>query len=258
MNITVITPSYNQGHFIGQTIESVISQQFNGILEYLVIDGGSADSTLEILHWHRDRLKWVSEPDRGLADAVNKGVALAEGEIIGWINSDDLYLPGALEAVSAYFAEHPECGWLFGKCRIIDSAGMERWRWITRYKNLGLKFYSRRKLLRENFISQPAVFFRKDLFDRAGGLDISLRYAMDYDLWLRFSALGDPGFIDRELSAFRRHGASKSETGTRDQFLEQYRVALNHSPACSDRLIHRFNIMKIIFAYRFLGLFFRF
>lgn len=258
MNITVITPSYNQGHFIGQTIKSVISQQFDGILEYLVIDGGSADNTLEILHRHRDRLKWVSEPDRGLADAVNKGVGLASGEIIGWINSDDLYLPGTLETVADYFHRHPECGWVFGKCRIIDSGGAERWKWITKYKNLGLKAYARRKLLRENFISQPAVFFRKDWFERAGGLDITLKYAMDYDLWLRFSNLGEPGYIDRELSAFRRHGSSKSETGTRDQFLEQYQVSLRYNPANSDRLIHRFNIFKIIFSYRILGLFTRF
>ncbi len=255
--ISVITPSYNQGHFIGLTLASVSGQGISDI-EHVVIDGGSTDETLRVLRDHGHRVKWTSGPDKGLADAVNKGVSLASGDIIGWINSDDLYLPGALDAVERFFAGNPEVQWVFGKCIIIDSRGNERWRWITKYKNLGLRKYSYRKLLRENFISQPAVFFRKDLFDRAGGLDISLKYAMDYDLWLRFGRLSAPGFIDRELSAFRRHGSSKSETGTRDQFREQFAVSLRYDPRGSDRLIHRFNILKIVWSYRLIGLFSRF
>lgn len=256
-NISIITPSYNQAAFIEETIRTVLGQDVAG-MEYIVVDGGSADETLEILRANEGRLRWVSERDKGLADAVNKGVGMASGELIGWLNSDDLYLPGTLQAVTEYFQAHPECRWLFGKCKIINSTGKERWKWITRYKNLGLKSFSYHKLLRENFISQPAVFFRKDLFEKAGKLDLNLRYAMDYDLWLRFARIAPPGFINRELSAFRRHGRSKSETGFRDQFYEQYEVAKRYGPSLADRLIHRFNISKIILSYRILGLFARF
>ncbi|MBW6459755.1 MAG: glycosyltransferase [Bacteroidales bacterium] len=257
MKLSVITPSYNQGAFIEQTVRIVLDQGLEG-LEYIVVDGGSADETLEILRRYEGQLIWSSGRDKGLADAVNKGIGMATGEIIGWLNSDDLYLPGTLQAVADYFQEHPECRWLFGKCRIINSDGQEKWKWITRYKNLGLKRFTYHKLLRENFISQPAVFFRKDLFEEAGALDLSLKYAMDYDLWLRFAGIAQPGFIDRELSAFRRHGSSKSETGFMDQFFEQYEVAKRYDPSLSDRLIHRFNISKIILSYRILGLFSRF
>jgi glycosyltransferase involved in cell wall biosynthesis len=256
-NISIITPSFNQAAFIEETIRTVLDQATAG-LEYIVTDGGSTDETTAILARYEGRLRWFSERDKGLADAVNKGVGMANGELIGWLNSDDLYLPGTLQAVADYFQEHPECRWLFGKCKIINSSGMERWKWITRYKNLGLKSFSWHKLLRENFISQPAVFFRKDLFEEVGGLDLSLKYAMDYDLWLRFARIARPGYIDRELSAFRRHGRSKSETGFRDQFFEQYEVAKRYGPSLSDRSIHRFNISKIILSYRILGLFSRF
>jgi len=257
MKISVITPSYNQGAFIEQTIRSVLDQGIEG-LEYIIIDGGSTDGTLDILRRYKGRIKWISEPDEGQADAVNKGIGVATGEIIGWLNSDDLYLPGALQAVIDYFRDHQECRWLYSRCRIIDSSGRERWKWITRYKNARLKKFSVEKLLRENFISQPAVFFRKELFEKAGHLDLSLKYAMDYDLWLRFTRISPAGVINHELASFRRHGSSKSETGFRGQFFEQYAVARKYNPSFFDRALHRFNIFKIITSYRILGWFSRF
>ncbi|MFA4864766.1 MAG: hypothetical protein WC605_13470, partial [Bacteroidales bacterium] len=132
------------------------------------------------------------------------------------------------------------------------------WKWITRYKNARLKKFSVEKLLRENFISQPAVFFRKELFEKAGHLDLSLKYAMDYDLWLRFTRISPAGVINHELASFRRHGSSKSETGFRGQFFEQYAVARKYNPSFFDRALHRFNIFKIITSYRILGWFSRF
>jgi GT2 family glycosyltransferase len=183
---------------------------------------------------------------------------MATGEIIGWLNSDDLYLPGALKAVTDYFRDHPECSWVYGRCRIVDSNGKERWKWITRYKNARLKKFTYAKLLRENFISQPAVFFRKDLFEKAGSLNLDLHYAMDYDLWLRFGQISPAGVINLDLSSFRRHGTSKSETGFRDQFYEQYAVAKKYGPSVFNRAAHRFNIFKIITSYRLISLFFRF
>ncbi|NTV84578.1 MAG: glycosyltransferase [Bacteroidales bacterium] len=223
--ISIITPSFNQAAFLKETINSILNQEVSLEKEHIIVDGGSTDGSLEFLQTLDDRIRWISEPDRGQADAVNKGVQMATGEIIGWLNSDDLYLQGALQAVADHFRDHPECRWAYGRCRIIDSSGKERWQWITRYKNARLKKFTMDKLLRENFISQPAVFFRKELFDEAGRLNLDLHYAMDYDLWLRFAKISPAGVIDRDLSSFRRHGSSKSD----------YRITLRPSYCFSTR-----------------------
>jgi len=256
--ISIITPSYNQVNFLKETVESVSSQLVDLESEHIIIDGGSTDGSVDFLKSTGNKVTWISEKDKGQADAVNKGIRLATGDIIGWLNSDDLYLPGALQAVADHFRDHPGCRWAYGRCIIIDTAGRERWKWITRYKNARLKHYTFEKLLRENFISQPAVFFRKDIFEEAGLLDLNLHYAMDYDLWLRFGKIAPAGVINKDLAGFRRHGASKSETGFRDQFFEQYAVARKYGPSFFNRAAHRFNIFKIITSYRLIGLFFRF
>jgi glycosyltransferase involved in cell wall biosynthesis len=256
--ISIITPSFNQVSFLKETIASIQSQEVNLEVEHIIVDGGSTDGSVEYLKTLGGKVVWFSGKDKGQADAVNKGIRMATGEIIGWLNSDDLYLPGTLQAVADHFMQHPECRWLYGRCRIIDKSGKERWKWITGYKNARLKKFTYSKLLRENFISQPAVFFRKDLFEEAGPLNLELHYAMDYDLWLRFARSTPAGVINRNLSSFRRHGTSKSETGFRDQFFEQYAVALKYGPSFFNRAAHRFNIFKIITSYRIIGLFKRF
>jgi glycosyltransferase involved in cell wall biosynthesis len=258
MKISIITPSFNQVSFLKETISSIQNQEVNFEVEHIIVDGGSTDGSVEYLKTMGGQVVWCSGKDKGQADAVNKGIRMATGNIIGWLNSDDLYLPGTLQAVADYFGQHPECHWLYGRCRIIDKSGKERWKWITGYKNARLKKFTYSKLLRENFISQPAVFFHKDLFEEAGPLNLDLHYAMDYDLWLRFARITPAGVINRNLSSFRRHGTSKSETGFRDQFLEQYAVALKYGPSFFNRAAHRFNIFKIITSYRIIGLFSRF
>ena len=260
MKISIITPSFNQFNFLKETVESIHSQNIDTdiVIEHVIVDGGSTDGTVEYLKALDDKVVWLSEKDKGQADAVNKGIRMATGEIIGWLNSDDLYLPGALHTVAEYFEQNPDCSWVYGRCRIIDKDGTERWKWITRYKNARLRKFTMDKLLRENFISQPAVFFRKELFAEAGPLDLTLHYAMDYDLWLRFARLAVPGVLHKDLASFRRHGSSKSETGYRDQFYEQYAVAKRYSPSFFNRVVHRFNIFKIITSYRIIGLFSRF
>jgi glycosyltransferase involved in cell wall biosynthesis len=248
MKISVITPSYNQGAFIEQTIRSVLDQGIEG-LEYIIIDGGSTDGTLDILRRYEGRIKWISEPDEGLADAVNKGIGMATGEIIGWLNSDDLYLENSLSTIKDYFIRQQDCQWLYGKCKIIDRNGKEIWKPITWYKNQFLKNYNYRKLFRENYISQPAVFFRKSFFEKVGPIRTDLKYAMDYNLWLRFGNKSPAHYVDQYLSLFRRHSESKSVNEFKSQFLEQYQVAIEQKPEFIDRFIHLINVYKIMFVY---------
>jgi glycosyltransferase involved in cell wall biosynthesis len=250
MKISIVIPSYNQAGFISLTLESILNQQFEGEMEVIVMDGGSTDQTTDILKGYGDRIRWTSEKDRGQADAVNKGVEKATGDLVGWLNSDDLYLPGTLKAVEEHCRKNPESGWYFGKCRIIDAEGDEIWRWVTRYKNFRLNMHSYNNLISENYISQPAVFFKKELFIKAGKLDLSLHYAMDYDLWLRFEKLSRGVYINRYLSSFRRHGDSKSETDFTSQFREQFEVAKRYGPNRFQRARHQFNIYKVILAYK--------
>lgn len=257
MKVSVITPSFNQGHYIEATIRSILSQEFEGDLEYIVVDGGSTDGTVSVLRSFGDRIRWVSEPDNGLADAVNKGLGMATGEIIGWLNSDDLYLPGAIDRAVRHFDASPACRWLYGKCRIIGPDGREIYRNVTRYKNLLLRKFSVDRLLTENYISQPAVFFRRALIEEAGLLRTDLKFAMDYDLWLRFGRICEAGVIPHYLSEFRRHPGSLSETFTGKQFDEQYRVAKTHGASPLQLAIHRFNNVKIVLGYKALSLFSR-
>jgi glycosyltransferase involved in cell wall biosynthesis len=196
------------------------------------------------------RVRWISEPDHGQSDAINRGLRQASGDIIGWLNSDDLYVPGALYAVARAFAD-PQTQWVIGRCEIIDEAGQPIRSAITRYKNRSLYRYSYGKLLRENFIAQPAVFWRREFGDQIGPLDESLHYTMDYDLWLRMGRVSRPVILDRALSQFRIHSQSKSGAVNREQFDEGYRVAcryLEKDPI--NRWLHRLNVEKIVWAYR--------
>lgn len=222
--ISIVTPSFNQAEFIERTILSVIYQKTGCETEYLVMDGGSTDGTLDILEKYRSYLQLTSEPDSGMSDALNKGFAAATGDILGWLNSDDLYTPGALGKVIHYFDQNPDCQWLYGQCVMVDESDKEVRRWITAYKNRKMKEYSYRRLLVENYISQPAVFFRKTALEQTGLLDTSLKTAMDYDLWLRMARLGPPGIINETLACFRVHSTSISALNYRRQFQEQYGI----------------------------------
>lgn len=249
MLVTIITPSLNHGKYIEQTIQSVLDQVTVHEIEYLLIDGGSSDGTLEILKKYEGRAKWQSEPDNGQSDAINKGIAMANGEIIGWLNSDDLYLPGTIQRVGDYFANNPEIQWAFGKCKIIDNLNFETRKWITSYKNGFLGHFNYNTLLLENYLSQPAVFFRKDIIDKIGLLRTDLSLAMDYDLWIRLTKHSMPGYIDKNLAAFRIHAQSLSSLNYRKQFQEQYQIHKIHDSRWYLLLLHRINIYKNIAAY---------
>lgn len=226
--ISIITPSFNQGRFIGETIDSVLGQGYPD-LEYLVLDGGSTDETLDVLSSYGERLRWWSEPDRGQSHAINKGLARATGEVVAFLNSDDRYCPGALLAVGQRFARDPRIGWLTGKCRIVDAAGQPARGAITRYKNLWLALRSGPALRVVNYISQPATFWRRELWARVGPLDEGLHYTMDYDYWLRLGAAAPMGFVNSYLAEFRVHQASKSGTGAARQFAEELATARRYT-----------------------------
>ena len=218
-------------------------------IELIVMDGGSTDGTLDILKKYEDKLKWISQPDAGQADAVNKGIGMATGDIVGWLNSDDIYMPGALQSVINAFDQHSENQWLYGNCNMIDENGREVRQWITNYKNFSSRKFKYNRLLTENFISQPAVFFRKKSFLEAGKLDTSLHFAMDYDLWLKMAKLSSPIIVNRYLASFRLHGLSKSVTNHRKLFSEQYDVHQRHDQGEIMLFLHRLKIASILFVY---------
>lgn len=252
MRLSIITPTLNQGALLQRTARSILDQDGAFDLEWIVVDGGSTDQTLDFLRSLEDeRVRFVSEPDGGQSNAINKGLSMAGGDIVAWLNSDDLYAQGALGAVAEAFASHPAAQWLVGRCDIIDADDREIRRAVTRYKNRKLSHYNYRKLLRENFISQPAVFWRRRFGEQIGPLDESLHYTMDYDLWLRMGRASPPLMLDLLLAHFRFHPASKSGQVNRRQFDEGYEVALRHVHGDrTSQWAHRLNVEKIVWAYR--------
>jgi glycosyltransferase involved in cell wall biosynthesis len=218
--ISIVTPSYNQGEFLEQTLRSVIEQGYPN-LDYRVIDGGSTDGSVEIIRRYADRLSaWVSEPDAGQADAINKGFARSTGEIMGWLNSDDLYMPDTLHIVGEIFAHFPQVAWISGLTIIINADGKITWRprlrrmpTLPKFRGLIRRgWYHGRRL---GFIQQEGTFWRRSLWDQAGGyLDVDRRYSMDFDLWRRFADHADLATVDATLAAFRQHGGQKTRDMT--------------------------------------------
>ncbi len=255
MKITIITPAYNQGKYIERTIHSVLEQNGDFELEYLVIDGGSTDNTIEILKKYSDRLQWVSEKDRGQSHAVNKGFLKATGDIVGWLNSDDVYENGALQKVVSVFKGSSDCQWVVGKCRIINEDGREIRRNITRYKDKWIDRYRYERLLAEDFISQPSVWFRRSFLDEVGLLDESLHYTMDYDLWLRMGKKAAPFIIDDYLSSFRYYSDSKTGRELEASLKEVKELCHRHANGRKDILCRSWLYRwKIRLGYRLLNL----
>jgi glycosyltransferase involved in cell wall biosynthesis len=266
MRITVVTPTLDRRDYLARTGASVLSQAADGghpdaafDLEWVVVDGGSTDGSVG---WLADlaaadpRVRYVSGPDGGQSDAINKGLAMAAGDVVAWLNADDLYAPGALSAVAAAFAAAPAAQWLVGRYDVIDAADRPIRHGIVRYKRRRLDRCGtsgfRRAILRQNLVPQPAVFWRRDFGRRVGPLDESLHWTMDYDLWLRMAAVSPPLISDRLLARFRHHAASKSGAFDRRQFDEGYAVARRHAGSGDQvsLLAHRLNVEKIVWAYR--------
>jgi len=249
--ITVITPSFNQGDYIEQTINSVLSQNYPD-LEYIVMDGGSTDKTPEILKKYDGRLLRISEKDRGQSHALNKGLRLATGDIIAFLNSDDLYEPGSLLKVGKFFTTYPDANWLTGKCRTIDLRGNEIRKAITLYKNAWLRLRSYGVLSVLNYISQPATFWSRRVTKRIGGFDESLRYAMDYDYWLRVGGRFKLWVLNDYLACFRVHPGSKAGSSAHAQFDAEFQIAKRYITSPILVGLHTAHIALTVRIYRML------
>jgi hypothetical protein len=221
--VSVVMPSYNHARYLRSAIESVLSQGYAD-LELIVIDGGSRDDSVEILKSYGDRLRFVSERDRGQADAINRGFALATGDVLCWLNSDDMFMPGTVPRVVRAFEAHPHVDFVYGRGwdidesgRIIDEAGV-------------LTFDLWRLIHQRNFIHQPSCFFRRSLIERVGPIDESLHYVMDWELWIRFAAY--PGlYVDEFWSYNRVHRENKTQSGQFRRWAEIRRMVARYTDA---------------------------
>ena len=224
--MTIITPCLNAADTIEEALESVRSQDYPGV-EHLVVDGGSTDGTLDVLE-RAEGIRYVTGSDSGRPDAVNKGIAMASGEVIGFLNADDRYEPGALRAVGKALAARREAMWATGYCRIVDGEGREIRRAITTYKNALLRHWSFPLYLTQNFVSDPATFVRRAALEEAGPLDSRYRISHDYDIWLRVGRRHDPVVLERYLSSFRMAEGTMSMADFERQFREHAEVARRH------------------------------
>ncbi|MFO0886578.1 MAG: glycosyltransferase family 2 protein [Pirellulales bacterium] len=205
MKLSVITPSYNQAAYLAATLDSVHSQNYPD-LEHWVIDGGSTDGSVAILEDYQQRglIRYISEPDKGQSDALNKGLARCTGDVICWLNSDDVYAAGTLEFVANFFKENPAESLLTGDCAYMDQAGG----FISQESGAGA---NRESIIRAQcVVYQPSTFFRRSLIESAGGVDTTMHYAMDYDLWLRLTRFARFSYAPINFSFIRSHSECKS------------------------------------------------
>jgi glycosyltransferase involved in cell wall biosynthesis len=202
--VSIITPSFNQAQFLEESIRSVLEQDYPNI-EYIIVDGGSKDNSVEIIKKYEDRLAWwVSEKDKGHADALNKGFSRATGEILAWLNSDDIYFPHAVSEAVAVLKSLPEVGMVYGDADLIDDSGVT----VGQFSS---KQTSYRQMLRGSVhIPQATTFFRADLWRQVGPLDLSLFYSFDYDLWVRLAKVSQLLYVPKRWAKFRIHGAGKT------------------------------------------------
>jgi glycosyltransferase involved in cell wall biosynthesis len=248
--VSIVTPSFNQGRFIEETIRSVADQDYPRV-EHIVVDGCSTDETIEILGRY-PHLRWVSEPDEGQADALNKGFAMAEGEIFAWLNADDLYLAGAI-STAVHALRESGADLVHGGWRQID----ERGNTIRDVEPVPFDF--RRQLEERNAVAQPGAFFTRTAFEAVGGLDARFRYAMDYELWLKLGKRFRVRHVDRVLAAYRYHPESKTVAEPAGFSPETIRASRRHggrffSPMYVDWYLprHRPFLYRLVVALRLL------
>jgi glycosyltransferase involved in cell wall biosynthesis len=227
LSFSIVTPTLNAERYMDECLRSVREQAMADI-EHLVIDGGSTDRTLEIAQ--RSGATWISRPGLRQAAAINLGFSTARGDIVAWLNADDCYMPGALRKVAEHLSSHPEADVVIGDCEVIGERG-ERLRVLSPGK------YDFRRLLRMgNSIAQPAVFFRKTVFDKVGFLDENLEFGMDYELWLRLARVR-VDYLPQVLAAFRWHPESKTARNTEGNWRELLAIVRRHGGGWTPQLV---------------------
>ena len=250
--VSLVMPSLDQARFLGQALHSVLTQEGDFDLDCIVMDGGSTDGSLSVLDELGDAIRYVSGPDSGQSSALNKGFALARGDIFGWLNSDDLMAPGALQRVVGVFEREPEVQFLYGKVLIVDDRGRVTRRAITAYKNLRMRRFRYGSLLTENWISQMGVFWRRAAHEEVGPFREDLHLTMDYDFWLRLAERWPGRFVDEYLAAFRWYATTKTGRRSSEMQRESVCVATAHAAGAYPGRIamHRVNAARTILAYR--------
>jgi glycosyltransferase involved in cell wall biosynthesis len=215
--VSIITPSYNQAAYLEQTIQSVLGQDYPRI-EYIVIDGGSTDSSVEIIKKYQDRLAyWVSETDSGQAEAINKGFARAKGDVIGWINSDDYYMLNTVSVAVRCFEQNPDVVMVYGDMLAVDGNGQTIN--VLRYKQLSLQ-----DLLCFQIIGQSSVFFRRSTLEKTGLLEFTFHFMLDHHLWIRLAGQGKILHVPQIWSAARYHSQAKNRARAAEFGREAFRV----------------------------------
>lgn len=222
--ISVITVTLNAERFLADCLTSVASQG-DSLYEHIIVDGGSTDATLEIVKRHAvldSRIRWISEPDKGISDAMNKGVALATGDIITHLNSDDYYPHSqVLSMVRDCFCRNPKPLWLTGGFTFVSEDG-------AFIRDIRVRRYSFRRLVRGNILLHPSTFINRNLFNEVGGFNLSLFFCMDYDLFLRLGSVVPPLVLDKQLSCFRAHAGSRSVCHSELAYAEEFRVRMDY------------------------------
>jgi glycosyltransferase involved in cell wall biosynthesis len=222
--ITIVMPTLNQAKYIEQALQSILSQGYEN-LEFLVFDGGSTDGTLDILMRHEDRLQWWSEKDRGQADAINKGLRRATGEIVGYLNSDDTLEPGSLSKVADYFLEHPDIDLVYGEGYLMNEDGSVKHRFPATESQFNLW----RLIHVWDFILQQSTFWRRRLHDRIGYFNESLHFGLDWDYWIRAGKAVKIGYMPEYLGCLREYDTAKSFAGGFRRIKELYGVTHAHT-----------------------------
>jgi len=233
LKLSIVTPSFNQGKFIKRTLESVLSRQNYGNIEHIVVDGLSSDETLEILKEHKekypDKFHYRYEKDTGQADATNKGFKMANGDIIGWLNSDDYYEDNVFQFVADYFSDHPDVDMIYGGCNRINGKGeflrmFEEEYGFKKYNIENYQDFNYDTLLNvySGIIPQPAAFFRKSVFEKVGYIDENYHFGLDYEFWLRIGKKGKIQRAHRVLGNFRIHEEAKTVFKNRFTLFKEY------------------------------------
>jgi glycosyltransferase involved in cell wall biosynthesis len=238
--VSIITPSFNQARYLEATIQSVLSQDYPRI-EYMIVDGGSNDGTADIIKKYESKLTgWVSEKDKGQTDAINKGFARANGEILAWLNSDDTYEPGAVTAAVSYLRKHPEVGMVYGDCNFINESGQV----IGKFGSAQTSYH----LLRQGYshIPQQTMFFRAELWKQAGPLDPSFYFAMDYDLWTRIAARSEIRYVPQTWANFRLHTSGKTILADDRCWPEMIRVHYRDGGSFFSVIVAKYYLRKLV------------